>query len=173
MKRQIALAISFVVISLTLSIGLLLYLKRDKSHKKDVNDAIDINFKDINENIINSASLDNKSTLIIFFNTQCDLCLSEMDFLSAKVDQISNQFNLIFISFEPKDSLLRFFEKYNLHNKINTYIISDTKAELLNYFEIEGYPSFVFLDKLRHIAKRGSAINEQTMAEILTLNTSN
>lgn len=173
MKRQIAITISLIIISLTLVLGLLIYLKKGGSYKNNTTDAIDINLIDINGSVINKTSLNNRGTIIIFFNTQCDLCLSEMSFLSNEADQINSHFNLIFVSFEPKDSLQLFFEEYNLHNNPHTYIVSDMKAELLNLFEIEGYPSFVFLDPLGRIAKRGSDINAQTITVLSTLNTSN
>lgn len=148
----------------------MLYLKKSATQKDIEVYSLSTNLIDIQgENI----SLENRITIIVFFNTQCDLCLSEINLLNEKADQLNQQFNLVIVSFEPEASLQAFFERYNLNNKENIFIISDSKERLLDDFNIEIYPSFVIIDNDNLVMGRGNILTEKIIEELLILNTFN
>ena len=55
------------------------------------------------------------STILIFFNSECEHCRWEVEEISHKIDQFS-QYQLLLASFEPKHEAITFLDQYGLSN---------------------------------------------------------
>lgn len=54
-----------------------------------------------------------RTTLLVFFNSECEICHWEMEQLSKQPSMLE-KYQLLLTSYEPKDEALQFLEKYNL-----------------------------------------------------------
>lgn len=135
---------------------------------KEKHNVLRIQAKSINGDTISTDQLKDKPTVLIFFNTQCELCLAEILLLKRYLGQILKFYQVFFISFEPKASLSTFFldEGVNI-NLDNIYVISDDKMSLLDFYDIEGYPSFLVFDKGGALLYKGEAIDDNVLQRLL------
>lgn len=166
MNRKKALYTLFVVMLATITLSIL-SLRQDNPFKKQQNSLI-INAVSINGKIITSEQMRGRQTIMIFFNTHCELCLKEISLLKMHLKQISTFYQVIFISFEPKASLIAFFlqEKVYLDCE-NVYVISDNKMSLLDFYDIKSYPSFLIFNKKGILYDHGEYINENRLQRVL------
>lgn len=150
--------------TITLSI---LSLRQNNPFKKQQNSLI-IHAASINGKIIASEQIRGRQTILIFFNTHCELCLKEISLLKMHLKQISTLYHVIFISFEPKASLIAFFSQEKIYLDCdNVYVISDEKMSLLDFYDINSYPSFLIFNKKGILIHRGEYLNENRLQRVL------
>ena len=106
-----------------------------------------INFKNINNEIINLNSFENSLIIINFWATWCAPCIEEMPSLNRL--QINPNFkNLQIIPINiGRDSVEKsknFYKKLNINN---LKIYFDKDVELANKFLLRGLPTTVFINK--------------------------
>ena len=171
MNKKKALFALFAVMLITIILGIL-SLRHDNPFKIQHN-SLWIQAESINGKMITSEQMKGSQTILIFFKTQCELCLAEILLLEKQLKQISMFYHVLFISFEPKASLSAFF----LHKKVcldfdNVYVISDDKMSLLDYYDVKGYPSFLIFNKNGTLFRRGESIDENILQELLKNNSS-
>lgn len=121
------------------------------------------------ENIIAELSQITPS-VILFFNTQCDLCLAEVKLMKEHIGDLSNMYSVFFVSFEPKQSIYSFLNSQGINTGNNIHIIADEKMILLDQYKIKGYPSFIIQSKDHKIIYRGTAIDSNIMLRLLKQN---
>ena len=121
--------------------------------------------------IITLDYLQNTPCIMLFFNTQCDLCLAEIALIKEHLKKISKMYNIFLISFEPKRSLISFFTEKGIDiNNKNIHISADEDMILLDYYQIKGYPSFIILNTKYKMEYRGSAIDNSIISKLLKQN---
>lgn len=146
------------------------YCRKIRAWDMSQND-LKFSIKDTRNETITIEFIQNAPCIILFFNTQCDLCLGEIQLLKEHIRELSNCYNIFFISFEPPRSLMTFFSKQGIDiNNKNIHIIADEEMILLDYYKVEGYPSFIILDAKHKIDNRGAAIDNNIISELLKLN---
>lgn len=118
------------------------------------------------ENIITELS-QGTPCLILFFNTQCDLCLAEIKLIKEHIRDLSNMYSIFFISFEPKQSIYSFLSNQGISIDKNIHIIADEKMILLDQYKIKGYPSFIILNEDYQIKNRGTVIDSNVILTLL------
>ena len=69
------------------------------------------------------------STILIFFNSECEHCQWEMEEISNKIDEFS-QYQLLLVSFEPEEEAIAFLSKQDL----STYYIKSTPDRVMTAF---------------------------------------
>lgn len=69
------------------------------------------------------------STILIFFNSECEHCQWEMQEISKKIDQFS-QHQLLLASFEPEQEAIAFLKQHGL----STYFIKSTPEKVIAAF---------------------------------------
>lgn len=166
MNRNKACYLIACVIFVNIFIGVLCWVKRnalDKQQSSFKLPVTNILGEEVTLELIQSAPC-----LILFFNTQCDLCLTEIKLVKEHVKELSNLYTIFFISFEPPQSLYSFFFEQGIDfgNK-RIHAIADEKLTLLDYYQIKGYPSFIVFDNNQEIKSRGSVIDQNIITALL------
>jgi hypothetical protein len=112
-----------------------------------------LNFKDF-DNAVNT-------NLIIYFNSECEFCQTEMQLISNNFSSLQD-YQIILISHEPKESALKFLSEYNLRD----YYLEIVPEKVMQMFT-GGVPQTLIYksDKLvKHF--RGAVKIETLLAEI-------
>ena len=114
---------------------------------KDPKKLEEINFKNINNEIINLNKFENSLVIINFWATWCAPCIEEMPSLDRlQVNPIFKNLQIIPINV-GRDNVKKsknFYEKLNINN---LEIYFDKDMELANKFLLRGLPTTVFINK--------------------------
>ena len=107
----------------------------------------DIEFKDVNNNIVNIKDLRNRLILINFWATWCAPCLEEMPSLNKL--QANKKFKTlkifpINVGRENLDKSINFFDKLKIDN-LNIYY--DSTNKLPDKFSLRGLPTTILINK--------------------------
>ena len=136
--------------------GLILMLLSFNAVAEGVNSLQDIQFKDINNNVVTLEKYKGKNVYIKMWASWCPICLAglaEIDELSA--DQ-NNGFEVITIvspDQKGEKSSEKFIEWYKGLEYKNIVVLLDKKGEVLKRTNVRGYPSSVFLNSDLNIKK--------------------
>ncbi|WP_370408645.1 peroxiredoxin family protein [Tenacibaculum dicentrarchi] len=110
-------------------------------------------FLDLQGRIFTEESLKNKSTVFIYFNSDCDYCQSEATKIQQRLPDFKNT-QLIFVSFEKNDSIAQFSKKYQLDNKDNVTFLEDTNGEFSKIFDVNSIPYIVVYDTNKKLLQK-------------------
>lgn len=120
--------------------------------------------------IFNTSQLTNgKSTIIIYFDPDCETCQQETNLIKSNIDLLSAT-NILMLSIRNTSRLKEFVAEYNINHYPNIKVAKDIKYSMLNIFKLQSIPSSIFYDKNKIIQKiyEGSFSKEE-MTEILNL----
>lgn len=165
-KRRACYLFVSIILS-TAIVGILCWMKNSRLEIQSSN--ITSSEYIYEENIIAELS-QNTPSVILFFNTQCDLCLAEIKLVKEYVEDLSNMYSVFFVSFEPKQSIYSFLNSQGINIDNNIHIIADEKMILLDQYKIKGYPSFIVQSKDHKIIDRGTVIDCNVMQRLLKQN---
>jgi peroxiredoxin len=124
------------------------------------------NFKDLNGNTHNLASLKGKVVVLNFWFASCKPCIEEVDEFNLLVEKYKDS-SVVFLSptFEHPDICAKFIEKYGLKT-----LVCPDQNEYIKTLELIYYPTNIILDKDGYLFKAysGSApqIDKELSAEI-------
>lgn len=123
--------------------------------------------KDINGRNIKENMNIQKNTIVLFFNSDCDYCKQEIDFINKNIDLFKSKYNLLIVSFENRDKLKIFENLTKVDNSSPFIIVSDPDFNLINKYEITEFPSlFLFTpDGQERLSHRGIALD--TLEDLL------
>ena len=164
--RTICIFVCLVILIITgISLMFIINPKRTKQieYSFDLGQPIkDINGRNIQENLNIQ-----KNTIVLFFNSDCDYCKQEIDFIDKNIDVFKSKYNLLIVSFENRDKLKIFENLTKIDNSSPFIIVSDPDFELINKYEIIEFPSlFLFTpDGQERLSHRGIALD--TLEELL------
>lgn len=89
-----------------------------------------------------------KSTMCIFFNTECDLCIKEILYIKDNLDIFSRKYNLILISFEDAHKLIDYKNEIISKVKNSSLIfISDSNFKLIEKYNVSVFPTILVFSK--------------------------
>jgi peroxiredoxin len=94
-----------------------------------------------------------KPTIFIYFNSDCDYCHVEASKIEKRIKDFKN-IQLIFISFEKKETIITFAEKYKLNNQKNIIFLEDRKFQFSKIFDVNSIPYIVIYDKNKKLLKK-------------------
>ena len=106
-----------------------------------------INFKNIDNEIVNLKEFENSLIIINFWATWCAPCIEEMPSLNRLQANTSfNNLQIIPINIgrETIEKSKNFYEKLNINN---LEIYFDKNVELVNKFLLRGLPTTIFINK--------------------------
>lgn len=89
-----------------------------------------------------------KSTMCIFFNTECDLCIKEILYVKDNLDIFSRKYNLVLISFEDASKLIDY--KHAIISKGNNsplIFVSDTNFKFIDKYNVSVFPTILVFSK--------------------------
>lgn len=95
---------------------------------------------------------ENKPTLFIYFNTECEHCLYEAEQISKNIEQFNN-YQIIMISIEEPEKLNVFAGKYKLINHSNLFILYDKNLMFEKTLGNCPFPSCFIYNKDKELVK--------------------
>ena len=156
MKKKLKPIIGFILISILVFLGY--SITKKINYKSKVNERIKViphfSFNSINDSSFNNSNLKiNNFKLFIYYNSECDYCQSEVIQINNKIDDFKNT-QLIFVSFETKDSIKSFATKHNLLNKENIVFLQDSKFEFEKIFDVKNIPFTLLYSKKNQLIQK-------------------
>lgn len=156
MKKTLKILIPILVISLLAFMGYKVVSKIN--HKKQVAENIkktpDFSYITIENKAFTKANLaQNKPTLFIYFNSECDFCNHEAEMVQQNIEQL-NAIQVVFISYEPIKKIKQFATKFNLLHHANITFLSDSKISFATTFDVKSMPCLVLYDKNQKLIEK-------------------
>ncbi len=105
----------------------------------------------------------NKATLFIYFNSECDFCNHEAEMVQQNIEQLKD-IQVVFISYEPVEKIKQFATTHQLNSYDNITFLCDSKITFANTFDVKSMPCIVLYDKNNNLIEK---IKGQTKAETL------
>jgi thiol-disulfide isomerase/thioredoxin len=105
----------------------------------------------------------NKRTLVVLFNSECDHCRSELDELDKNIDLFRTA-NVLIISAEPIRTIKTFLANYGFPKEANTYVCKMNAGDVLSSFGTISFPHLIVYDRDNSLIKTFSG--ETSIAEI-------
>lgn len=164
MKKKRVFYLLIIIILGTITVGVLCWIKISRLETQPSNLT---SSKEIHEENIIAKSAQDTPCVILFFNTQCDLCLAEIKVIKEYVSDLSSMYSIFFVSFEPKQSIYSFLSNQGISVGNNIHVVADEKMILLDQYKIKGYPSFIILSEDHKIKDRGTVIDHNTILRLL------
>lgn len=150
MVKKILIVSSVVIAFLALGISLLNTIKEREVLNETFPEFI---LPDINGNIINSLDIEKKPSLLLFFNSECDLCMDELRQINEDLDSFKD-FQIFFITNEPSNILSNFLDEIHFVPIQNTHFLIDQKHELILKMNVNIIPSSFVYNKNKILTKK-------------------
>lgn len=111
-------------------------------------------YEDLNDKSFTNATLEEtKSTLFIYFNSECDFCNQEAEMVQENIEQLKG-IQIVFISLETKEKIKAFATQYKLLDYANIHFVCDTKASFASTFDVKSLPSLVLYNKNKELVEK-------------------
>lgn len=134
-----------IIIPLLL-IGVMIYLFENFQNKKAKIEVLQnipaFSVTDINGKIVTQNNISTRNKLLVYFDTNCEYCKSEMQELS-KINHVHKDVQWVMFSSQSIEEIKKFATKYNLQNTKNIKWCTDPKAEVYSKFAMKGIPYFL------------------------------
>ncbi len=156
MKKALKILIPILVLSLLAFMGYKVVSKIN--HKKQVSENIKkmptFSYLTLDNKVFTEEDLaQNKPTLFIYFNSECDFCNHEAEMVQQNLEQLK-AIQVVFISYEPVDKIKQFATKFKLLNHANISFLSDTKVTFATTFDVKSMPCLVLYDKENNLIEK-------------------
>lgn len=156
MKKILKIVIPILIISL---LAFMSYKVVSKiNHKKQVAETIkkmpNFSYVTFENKVFTQENLvQNKATIFIYFNSECDFCNHEAEMVQQNLEQLKD-IQVVFISFEPIEKIKQFATKFKLLNHDNIYFLSDSKISFATTFDVTSMPCLVLYDKENNLIEK-------------------
>lgn len=156
MKKTLKILIPILILSLLSFMGYNVVNKIN--HKKQVAENIkkipNFSYLSIeNKAFTNENLIQNKPTLFIYFNSECDFCNHEAEMVQQNMEQLK-EIQVVFISYEPVEKIKQFATKFNLLHHANISFLSDSKISFATTFDVKSMPCLVLYDKDKNLIEK-------------------
>ena len=156
MKKTLKIVIPLLIISLLAFMGYKVVNKIN--HKKQVAENIkqmpSFSYVTLENKIFTQENLvQNKPTLFIYFNSECDFCNHEAEMVQQNIEQLKD-IQVVFISYEPVEKIKQFATKFKLLNHDNISFLSDSKISFASTFDVKSMPCLVLYDKENNLIEK-------------------
>jgi len=95
----------------------------------------------------------NTPVLFLFFNTECDLCHTELNDINSYQNDLS-ECQMIFFSTQPADSIRSFLDQISFNQTPNMFFLVDENEELIETMGIQVMPTAIIYDRNGMLRKR-------------------
>lgn len=157
MKKYLKIIIPLLVLSLIAFMGYKVVSKIN--HKKAVAENIKtipaFSYVSIIDDTVftNGSLVANKSTLFIYFNSECEFCNHEAEMVEENIAKLKD-IQIIFVSFEEKEKIKLFAKQYKLLNHANIHFVCDTKASFATTFDVKSLPTVVIYNRDKELVEK-------------------
>lgn len=128
-------------------------IKYKKEVAENTRTVPNFSFLDTNGGTYTNKDLPSKSTIFIYFNSDCNYCKSEATKIQERLEDFK-EVQLVFVSFEEQESIIEFAKQYNLHNKENVVFLEDKKGIFSQIFDVNSIPYIVVYDKNKNFLQK-------------------
>ncbi len=105
----------------------------------------------------------NTPVLFVYFNSECDFCQHEAQMIQENIKKLQ-AVQIVFISFEPQENIVKFATKYKLTTYDNVTFLVDRKATFATTFDVNSLPCLVLYNQNHQLIEK---IKGQIKIEIL------
>lgn len=157
-RKKYCIAILIFIVASVIS----LFIISIKRHSYNTSCSFDVNsiHMDIENRSVQLSMQPTKSTMCIFFNTECDLCIKEILYIKDNLDIFSHKYNLILISFEDTHKLINYKNEIISKDEISSLIfVSDSNFKLIEKYNISVFPTILIFSKDGTEESRCTGIN--------------
>ncbi|GFD83795.1 hypothetical protein KUL118_66570 [Tenacibaculum sp. KUL118] len=155
MKKKLKLVIGIVLVTIVIFLGYKITTKLN--HKKEVAERIktipNFSFTTLNGENFTQNNLQNKPTVFVYFNSECDYCQSEATKIQESLQDFKNV-QLVFVSYEKKEQIIQFAKSYKLDNQKNVTFLEDTEAKFATIFDVNSIPYIVVYNKNQELLQK-------------------
>ena len=156
MKKILKILLPILVLSLLAIMGYNVVNKIN--HKKQIAENIKkmpaFSYVTLENKVFTNEKLkQNKPTLFIYFNSECDFCNHEAEMVQQNIEQLK-AIQVIFISYEPIEKIKQFATKFKLLNHANISFLFDTKITFATTFDVKSMPCLVLYDKDNNLIEK-------------------
>lgn len=103
-------------------------------------------------NFTNDSITKEEACLIVYFNSECEHCQSEAKQISKRIQEFG-MFQVLMISYEPKETILAFRENYKLLSPAITFL-HDSESQFEDIFGNSPIPTSFIYNKDRALVKQ-------------------
>ena len=126
--------------------------------KKDVAERLEtipsFGFQALDGSVFTKSNLKvNSPTVLIYFNSSCDLCQYEAQSISDNLRQFKNV-QFVFVSTEPISIIQEFAEQYQLNNQQNITFLHDNLSIFSSQLGTNSIPYLLIYDKDQKLIKK-------------------
>lgn len=154
-KKLKMLAITIPVLLIGVIIYLFISFQQEKAKVEVLQIIPAFSVRDINDKNITQNDISSGNKLLVYFDTQCIYCQSEIEELS-KINHLHKNIQWIMFSSQSKDEIKKFAIKYNLQNAENIKWCVDPKAEVYSKFAMKGIPYFLGYNSKNELVHRST-----------------
>jgi len=149
MRKAIKIIIAILILSIVIFLGYNIYQKIQHKQKiaENTKTIPSFNFKTIESVDFTLKDISSKKPkLFIYFNSECEFCNGEAEKISENLD-LFNDIQILFVSHEETQNILRFAQKHHLYNRKNIIFLEDEKLEFSKLFDAKSIPFIVLYSK--------------------------
>jgi len=164
MKKKIKLLLG---IFLFVIICFLAYKITSKlNYKKEVAERVKV-IPDFSFYRLDGSKFSTKNSVFVYFNSECIYCKSETKKIQERLEDFK-EVQLIFISFEKKETIQQFAKDYELLDQENVLFLEDRKGDFSKLFDVTSIPFMVIYDEQKKLLKKfKGATNINAIVEVL------
>jgi|JI8StandDraft_1071087.scaffolds.fasta_scaffold34629_2 peroxiredoxin len=156
MKKLIKFSLILLLLAIIAFLGYKITTKAQ--YKKDVENRIQnipiFSFPSLQGTAFTNDHLSvGKNILFVYFNSECEHCQYEASEISKHLDQFHHT-QIIFISYEPLESIRLFAEKYGLSNRDGVVFLQDKKGVFSEQFDANSIPYLLIYNKEHQLVKK-------------------
>lgn len=133
------------------------------NHKKEIAERTKVlphfSFINLEGKVFTQHNLKNKPIIFVYFNSDCNYCQSEASKIEEKLQDFKNV-QLLFVSFEEKEGIVKFAKQYKLDNQDNIVFLEDRKGEFSKLFDVNSIPYIVVYNKNGKFLKKFKGITK-------------
>lgn len=144
-RKQYCIVALIFIVAFMISLFIIILVKKQSNNNLYSFDVNSVQM-DIENRNVQLSMHPTKSTMCIFFNTECDLCIKEILYIKNNLEIFSREYNLILISFEDVNKLIDY--KHTIISKGSNsplIFVSDTNFKFIDKYNVSVFPTiFVF-----------------------------
>ena len=156
MKKILKIIIPILIISLLTFMGYKVVSKinHKKQVAKNIKQMPNFSYLTLESKVFTHENLEqDKPTLFIYFNSECDFCNHEAEMVQENIEQLKD-IQVVFISYEPVEKIKQFATKFKLLNHDNISFLSDSKISFATTFDVTSMPCLVLYDKENNLIEK-------------------
>lgn len=127
--------------------------------------AVGFNLLDLNGNKVSLSDFKGKPVILFFWTTRCPYCRKDLKTLNdihPRLAEDGRELLTIDVG-EPNSRVKNFVERESLNFKV----LLDMDAEVAYSYDVLGVPTYVFVDKDRHIVFKGHYFSQDKYKDLI------